>query len=201
MSANGQCPRGHDLEPNAVYCTVCWVRVEPEAPERVAARRRRQRRVWFPLFGAGAVVVGIAVGGTLGLGAGGDPGAIVAATEGVSDGSPTPVSTAAAAEPAAPEEPTTVAAPLAATVEEPTAVTTCLPEGTAAVIASTRADASAEWQEVEATTALGPQASCGTAEIEAVVTLAAPVPDGHRIRLVARDAEGERLARVKIPVE
>jgi hypothetical protein len=198
MSPYGQCPRGHALEENAVYCTVCWIRVEPEDPERVAARRRRQRRIWIPLFGAGAVVLGMAVGGTLASvgGSTADPSAVLAAAPVSTQPSPavpSPRPSTAAEEPAA-----VTAVPLAATVAEPTLVTVCLPERTATVVVRTRTDPGRKWAKVASTAALETRGACADGEAEATVTLAESVEDGGSIKVVARDEAGTRLARVKV---
>lgn len=193
MSPYGQCPRGHELAENAVYCTVCWVRVAPEDPERVAARRRRQRRIWFPLLGAGAVALGITVGGTLGSSAGPVGDAVTAAAP-VSD-----VSMPATAEPVPSEEPVTVtAAPMAATVAEPTSLTVCVPQDTSDATVRIRVVAGEPWQDEPADVGLDGRGGCSTGAVEATVSFDEELAEGTRVKVVARDDTGEQLAVLKV---
>ena len=195
MSAYGQCPRGHDLAENAVYCTVCWVRVAPEDPERVAARRRRQRRVWFPLLGAGAVALGIAAGGTLGSSTGPVGDAVTAAAP-VAD-----VPVPASAEPTPMEEPVTVmAAPMAATFAEPTLLTVCVPQDASDVTVRIRRVDDQPWQDESADISLDGRGACPSDEVEATVSFDETLSEGTRVKIVARNDAGERLAALKVTV-
>ena len=207
MASPATCPRGHELAENAVYCTVCWIRVEPVDPEVIAARKRRQRRIWIPLFGAGAVALGVAVGGTLGAGSGIEPGAVVA---GEAAPGPVPVDEPPAAEPsiaaagpdaagpdAAGAAPETVAAPLAATVAEPAGrtLTTCVPDGTATVLLKGRSDKDQPWAEIPADTSLGGRGDCPEGEVEATVSA---VTEADRWRVITLDDAGERVGRATV---
>ncbi len=139
MTTMTTCPRGHDLEPNAVYCTVCWMRVEPEDAAIVAARVRRRRRVWIPLFGAGAILVGVGLGGAVALSTQASAPTVVAAAASpvIAEAPPVAQPQAVADEPVAAEpvaaEPLAAepvaAEPLAATVvEAPQATPGCTAE-------------------------------------------------------------------------
>lgn len=221
------CPRGHALEENAVLCTVCWIRVVPEDPEVVAARRRRARRIWLPLFGAGAVLVGVGLGGALEpyIGQGADTSVVVAG-----EAAPiTPVATAAPADDVAAEsveEPVTVAVdPLAATVADPVgsgadacAVTLrnqsvdcvsvgdeltfsiCVPDATTSVTVATRA--SGEWEPVSSTVTLGQASACptGTTAADLVVPDFAG-SDGSDWRIVSRDEAGAKVWKSPLSVQ
>lgn len=198
MASTSTCPRGHELAGNAVYCTVCWIRVEPVDPEVIAARKRRQRRIWIPLLGAGAVAFGVAVGGTLGQGAGTGQSAVVAGEAALPASSPAEASTqpetvTAQPEPAA-AEPATVAAPLAATVAEPVArtLTTCVPEGTTAVLLKGRSSKDEPWVAIEADASVGARGGCAADEREATVSA---VTEADRWRVIAVDSSGVRLGK------
>lgn len=197
MASPGTCPRGHELAENAVYCTVCWIRVEPVDPEVIAARKRRQRRIWIPLMGAGAVALGVVVGGSLGNGSGGSAGtdpALVAAEA--------PPAAPAPAEPSAPAPSPSaaevvVAAPLAATVAEPTPRTleACVPDAADTVVLKGRSTTDEPWVEAPADIVIGEQASCPDGEVS--VTVASDT-DAQRWRLVVRDDSGDRIGKITL---
>lgn len=201
MSLDVTCPRGHHLDEGAVYCTVCWVRVVPEDPERVEQRKSRQRRLWFPLFGAGALVVGVSVGGALAAmsGAGESSDVIVAgpesaAPEVANDTEPAP----APPEPSAAGEPVTaVVAPLAATIEL-TTTTLCVPDSTAKVVVRSRTSSETPWEKTPADVALGEQGGCASGEVEAALTFPDAPTDGTSLRVTARDGNGDQVARVEL---
>lgn len=213
MSVQPECPRGHLLEPNAVYCTVCWMRVAPEDPAAIAARQRRRRRVWFPLFGAGAVVLGVTVGGVLERATDSTtPDSVVA------EAPPSIAASTAASTPAA-EAATVTAVPLAGTVADPVqstgaactvdmrdqqlecstedgqlAFTVCVPAGTALLEARTRPDSGSPWADVSTDVIVRDDTTCDGG-LAADVAIAAPAAgrDGAKWRLVARTADGDRL--------
>ena len=170
MVTSPTCPRGHALEPNAVLCTVCWVRVEPVDPVVEAQRRRRRRRVWLPLMGASAIVLGVIVGGSVGI-----LGHSTSTPSVAAEVPPPPAASSAASPSASPsssvvpssptltpvaEAPEAIAAvPLAATVAE-WSRDVCAPDGTSSLQVSTRPDPQATWTAVEANQIPGPAASC-----------------------------------------
>ncbi len=207
------CPRGHELEPNAVLCTVCWIRVEPVDPEVEATRRRRQRRIWLPMVGTAALLVGVFLGGSLGLLGGGSSEPTVTAA----DAPVEVVAVEAAPVEAAPVE----AAPTSDAVDEPVAAPAATPEAVAVVEAATTtdwtqalcvpADAVAfevsaraikkdPWSPVEAAVAVEGTAECAADEAAATVAVVS-LPDGAtKVRVVSRDAAGDKLAKAKLDV-
>ena len=200
MASPGTCPRGHELAEDAVYCTVCWVRVEPVAAEVVAERKRRQRRIWIPLMGAGAVVLGVVVGGSLGVGSGSVSEPDVVAGEAVlpSSAPATPApETSAAATPSASAAEVVVAAPLAATVPESTTRTleACVPADAAAVLLKGRSTTDEPWIEATADVLIGDQAACAEGEVSVAIS---SDTDALRWRLVVKDASGERIDKLTL---
>ncbi len=226
MASPGRCPRGHDLAENAVYCTVCWIRVEPEDPAIVEARARRRRRIWIPLFAASSVLVGVAVGGTL---AAQSTASVVAESEASSaqanttaspDGEPTSDGTSEAA----PVTATNV--PLAATVVEPVvdqeectarlldqdvacavdaealAFTVCVPEATALMRARSRAADSDEWLTAASDVVLGGAGACAPGSVSAQVSIAAAAAgaDGSTWRMVGRDTADQKIWKSRLVV-
>lgn len=199
MAASPTCPRGHPLEPNAVLCTVCWIRVEPVDPEVEAARRRRRRRVWLPLFGASAMLIGVFVGGSLGI-IDHTPAAPVAVAEPAAlPATPTPLQVAAVPPPTA--QPTASAAavavlPLAATVAAWSS-DVCVPAEASSVEVAARPGATDPWEPVAAAVTLGPSASCASGEQGASITVAT-LPDGAgKVRVLARDDSGSEVFRAR----
>lgn len=197
MASPGTCPRGHELAENAVYCTVCWIRVEPVDPEVIAARKRRQRRIWIPLMGAGAVALGVVVGGSLGIGSDGGTdtqSAVVAAEAPPSAPAPVEASTPA---PSPSTAGTVVAAPLAATVAESTTRTleACVPEAAASVLLKGRSSTDEPWVEAPADITIGEQGTCPAGEVTVTV---ASQSDAQRWRLVVRDGSGDRIAKITL---
>ena len=197
MASPGTCPRGHELAENAVYCTVCWIRVEPVDPEVVAARKRRQRRIWIPLMGAGAVALGVAAGGALGTGSGGgaDTQSAVVAAEAPPAASAPEDSSAPAPSPSAAE--VVVAAPLAATVAEttPRTLEACLPDAAASVQLKGRSSTDEPWVEAPADIVVGGQEACAEGEVSVTV---ASDSDAQRWRLVVRDDSGDRIGKLTL---
>ena len=201
MASSGTCPRGHELAEDAVYCTVCWVRVEPIDPEVVAARRRRQRRIWIPLFGAGAVALGVLVGGSLGSGSGTGSAIVAAEQPPVATAVPSTVASAApdatasdAPAPSSAAEPVAVTAPLAATVAEPLVrtLTACVPADTGAIVLKGRSSTDDPWVEQAADVTIGAQGGCAAGEVEASISSGT---DATRWRLVLQDGSGERIGK------
>jgi len=197
MASPGTCPRGHELAENAVYCTVCWIRVEPVDPEVIAARKRRQRRIWIPLMGAGAVALGVVVGGSLGTGSGGSAGPDAALVAGEA--------LPAVPAPAEPAEPSpspsaaevVVAAPLAATVAEPTPRTleACLPSAADSVLLKGRSTTDEPWVEAPADIVIGEQGTCADGEV--AVTVASDT-SAQRWRLIVMDDSGDRIGKITL---
>jgi hypothetical protein len=205
MATTGTCPRGHALADDAVLCTVCWIRVEPVDPVVIAERKRRQRRIWIPLMGAGAVALGVVVGGTLGVGSGSGPSLVAG------EAAPTPAPSAAAtaaspaeaasapaqATPSPAEEPASVTAPLAATVAESTnpALETCVPAATASVLLKGRSSTDEPWLEAASETVIGEQSGCPAGEVTVTVT---SDTDAQRWRLVLRNGDGQRVGKLTL---
>ncbi len=212
------CPRGHALEPNAVYCTVCWIRVEPEDPERVAARRKRRRRMilGIPLLGAGSIVVGVLVGSLLANDAG--------------DGAPavTALEPAAVAVSAAPVDPidqpvAVVAEPLAGTVTDPVTdpadtgcaalvrdvqvpcaltddrleFTVCVPAATTVIRVGTRPNDNVTFDDASSDIALGGSAGCATGDIAADIAIDSYSP-AATWRIVGRDASDTKIWKSRV---
>ena len=222
MASAGRCPRGHELAENAVYCTVCWVRVEPEDPQIVAARARRKRRIWIPLFATSSVLVGIAVGGTLSLSSIGSSASVVA--EPASASSEPAVESPVASE--APEPAEVTAVPLAATVVESDppgpsctaqaldqglpcsidadvlSLSLCVPAATTKVKVSTRLNADATWEPISSEATLATTGTCPDGSISAEVTFgtAGSDPNGTDWRLAGRDADGQKLWKSRLLV-
>lgn len=215
MESSGTCPRGHAIEENAVYCTVCWVRLVPEDPEVLEARRRRRRRFRIPFIAASALAVGVAAGAVMAQTSTTSP-AIVAAP------ATSAAAVVAAAEPTAAAEDTLVvtAQPEAATVADPVIAAeagcqvtidgrdlscsttddrlvfeVCVPDTTALVEARTRAAEGAPWTDVSMDAVLGSADGCDAGQVAADVVIDAPdAGTGDATwRLVARDANGERV--------
>ena len=212
------CPRGHALEPNAAYCTVCWIRVEPEDPERVAARRKRRRRMilGIPLLGAGSIIVGVFVGSLLANDAS-DAASTVTALE--------PVAVAVSAAPVVViDEPVTVVAePLAGTVADPVTepagtgcvalvrdiqvacaltddrlqFTVCVPAETTLIRVGTRPNDNVRFDDASSDIALGGSAGCPTGDITADVTIDAYSP-AATWRIVGRDASDTKIWKSRV---
>lgn len=215
-----KCPRGHDVAEGAVLCTVCWVRLVPEDPEVVAARRRqRRRRIWLPFAAASAIGIGALVGATLASSSSPEP-AIVAAAAAPSAAAPAPqpVGSAEAVVVVAQPEAATIADPIApglgdctvSVLEQDAECTVdgdvltfqiCVAESTSAVQVRTRVDEASEWQDVSSTVTLGADDTCGTGEMTADVEVsAAAVAADAKYRLVGTDAVGGKLWKSKLVV-
>ena len=196
MDTPAECPRGHALNEGTTYCTVCWVRVVPEDPAEMAARRTRRRHT---ILGISLLAVtGVLVGGVAGKVIGGtSSGPTIMAMPLVASATPSaPASTTASSAPDAPT--TVVAAPLAATVADPVTgpgdgncavqvrgqevacnlgddqltFTVCVPAGTERIRVRTRGTSSEPWQDASYDVALGIDAGadCPSNEIAADVS-------------------------------
>jgi hypothetical protein len=132
MEATGTCPRGHAVEPGAVLCTVCWVRLDGEDPQ--SKRNRILSLVSRPVAVAvvGGVVLAAGVGGALLLANPSAPPAVVAGASSVVVSSPSPSDSTGDATSEAPgdsptpspsesaaDQPLVTSVPLAATVANP----------------------------------------------------------------------------------
>ena len=215
MESTGRCPRGHAVEENAVYCTVCWVRLEPEDPEVVAARRRR-RRFRLPFIAAAAVLIGAGAGMVLSQTRTTEPDLVA------EPAASAPVAIVAAGPSPAAEQPVTVSAPEAATVADPVIASesacsiaidgtsspctltdgrlvfqVCVPEDTATLQARSRASEGADWVDASTDVVLGTAEGCDAGFVTAdVVVDAADAGDGSW-KLVARNGAGDKLWKAK----
>lgn len=124
MEATGTCPRGHAVAPDAVLCTVCWVRLDGEAPESKRARILNLVSRPVGIAVAGGVVLAAGVGAALLLANPSAPPAVVAGDAPIivaspaAIPSPTEIPSPAASAPAA-DQPLVTSVPLAATVVSP----------------------------------------------------------------------------------
>ena len=223
METPGTCPRGHAVAPDAVLCTVCWVRLDGENP--VTKRERILNVVARPMTAAvvGGVVLAAGVGAALVL-SGPTPSSDVVAGE-----APTIASSAKATpSPSASveEQATVTSVPLAATVADPVLtgpdgaclLTTldqevpcrleadlvrfdvCVPADTSILELRTRESADAEWQDVAADVVLLQGGSCANGELRADVAVdaAAFTVSDSKWRLVGRDSGGDKLWKSKL---
>lgn len=217
MESTGTCPRGHAIEENAVYCTVCWVRLEPEDPEVVAARRRR-RRFRLPFLATAAVLIGAGAGVLLSQASPTEP-TLVAEPATSAPGS----IVAAGPSPSA-EQPIVVSQPEAATVADPViaaqsecsitidgttspcSVTdgqlvfeVCVPQTTATLEARSRTSEDAGWIDVSTDVVLGTSAGCddGFVTADVVVDAADAGAGDGSWKLVARDSAGDKVWKAK----
>ena len=217
MESTGTCPRGHAVEENAVYCTVCWVRLEPEDPEVVAARRRR-RRFRLPFLAAAAVLIGAGAGILLSQTTTAEPTLVAepatSATGDIVAAGPAPDA----------EQPVVVSQPEAATVADPVIAAestctiaidgttspctvtdgtlvfqVCVPEDTATLEARSRESADADWVDVSTDVVLGTAEGCDPGFVTAdVVVDAADAGTGDGSwKLVARDSAGDKVWKAK----
>lgn len=227
METSGTCPRGHAVAPDAVLCTVCWVRLDGEDP--VSKRARILSLVSQPLVAVvvGGVVLAAGVGASLILANPTAPPAVVAgeapAEATPSAASPSPSASASAS---ASEQPVVTAVPLAATIVAPVVTgpdgacrlsaldqqVTCLTEGelvrfevcvpdeTSAVDVRTRPTKDDEWTDVAADVVLLPGDGCGAERLRADVAMAAETftVTESRWRLVGRDSSGDKLWKSKL---
>ena len=219
MATMTTCPRGHAVEADAVYCTVCWIRVEPEDPQRAAALSRRRRRTFLgiPLLIASSVIIGIAVGQVLGNRAAG-PEVVALPAPSVSATIPVIPSDAASA--------AAVAAPLAASVADPvmsasasacllqlrdqnapcaigpdtTTVTVCVPEVTTVLTVEMRPAGSDTWQDVSTQARLDGAGSCPSGSLAAELAIDATGigSDGAAWRIKALDSAGARVWKSRV---
>lgn len=221
METSGTCPRGHAVAPDAVLCTVCWVRLDGEDP--VSKRARILNLVSQPLVAVvvGGVVLAAGVGASLIVANPTEPSAVVAgeAPALVAPPSPSP-------SPEASDQPVVTSVPLAATVAAPIVTgpdggcvldtldqqVTCLTEGefvrfeicvpadTSTVDVRTRPSADVEWTDVSANVVLLPGGGCAADGLRADIALSAEdfTVNEARYRLVGRDSGGDRLWKSKL---
>ena len=224
METPGTCPRGHTVAPDAVLCTVCWVRLDGEDP--VSKRARVLNLVSQPRIAlvAGAVVLAAGVGASLLLASPTAPPAMVAGEASLPVASSTPDPS-----PSASAEPVVTSVPLAATIVAP-GVTgpdgacllsvldqqvtcrtegelvrfeVCVPAETSTVDVRTRSSADDEWADVLADVVLLPGDDCAADGVRADVALAAATftVNESRWRLVGRDVGGDKLWKAKLRPE
>ena len=224
METSATCPRGHAVAPDAVLCTVCWVRLDGEDP--VSKRARILNLVSQPRFAlvAGGVVLAAGVGASLVLANPTEPAAVMA---GESPALVAPASPSPSAEPS--DQPVVTSVPLAATIAAPvvtgpdgacllrtldqevTCVTegelvrfeVCVPAGTSTIDLRTRSSADEEWTDVAADVVLLPGDGCAADDLRADVALAATAftVTESRWRLVGRDVGEDRLWKSKVRPE
>jgi hypothetical protein len=206
LEATGTCPRGHEVAPDAVLCTVCWVRLDGEDPE--SKRARALNLVSRPVGVAvvGGVVLAAGVGAALILANPSTPPAVVAGDSSIVIASPSAspsVSASPAASAPAAEQPLVTSVPLAATVASPVVTgpdgtcvldvldqqatcraegdlvrfEVCVPAETAAVEVRTRGTSADPWTDVSSDIVLIPGSGCAADGQRADVALAAAVFD------------------------
>ena len=220
METPGTCPRGHAVEPDAVLCTVCWVRLDGEDP--VTKRARILNLVSQPLVAVvvGGVVLAAGVGAALLVANPSAPSAVVAGEAPLSVASPSPSPSATA------EQPTVTSVPLAATIVTPVVTgpdggctlatldqeatcrtegdlvrfEVCVPAETSAVVVRTRPSADDEWADVAADVVLLSGGDCAADGIRADIALAAEAFTVSETdwRLVGRDSNGDKLWKSKV---
>ncbi len=219
METPGTCPRGHAVAPDAVLCTVCWVRLDGEDP--ISKRARILNLVSKPVAAVvvGGVVLAAGVGASLLLANPTTPSAVVAGEA--------PVLASPSPSPSTPsDQPVVTSVPLAATIATPVVTgpdgacelstldqqATCLTEGalvrfevcvpadTATVVVRTRSSADDEWADVAADVVLLPGGGCADDGVRADVALAAAAFTVAETnwRLVGRDGSGDKLWKSKL---
>jgi hypothetical protein len=124
MEATGTCPRGHAVAPDAVLCTVCWVRLDGEDPQNKRARILNLVSRPVGVAVAGGVVLAVGVGVALLLANPSAPPAVVAGDASIVIASPAAVPSptvipSPAASTSAADQPLVTSVPLAATVARP----------------------------------------------------------------------------------
>ena len=223
METSGTCPRGHAVAPDAVLCTVCWVRLDGEDP--VSKRARILNLVSQPVVAivVGGVVLAAGVGASLILANPSAPPAVVA---GEAPAVATPAAASPSASASASEQRVVTAVPLAATIVAPVVTgpdgtcrlsaidqqVTCLTEGelvrfevcvpaeTSGVDVRTRPTKDEKWTDVAADVVLLPGDGCAADRLRADVALTAETftVTESRWRLVGRDASGDKLWASKL---
>lgn len=219
MEAPATCPRGHPVAPDAVLCTVCWVRLDGEDP--VTKRSRILRIATKPVSAAvvGGIVLGAGVGAALLVNAPSTPSAVVAVEAAPTIAAPTPSASATV-------QPDVTSVPLAATVTNPIVagpdtvciLTTldqqvtcrtegdlvrfevCVPGATELLVVRSRQSKDDVWEDVPADVVLLAGGSCASEDARAdvaVKTVAFSVSDSNW-RLVGRDDAGEKLWKSKL---
>lgn len=224
METPGTCPRGHAVAPDAVLCTVCWVRLDGEDP--VTKRARILNLVSQPMVAVvvGGVVLAAGVGAALTLATPSGPTAVVAGEAPLPIASPTPTPSATAA-----DQPVVTSVPLAATIVAPVVTgpdgacllnaldqqatcrtegelvrfELCVPAETSSVIIRTRSSADDEWTDVDADVVLLSGSGCAGDGRRADVALAATdfTITESRWRLVGRDSNEAKLWKSKLRPE
>jgi hypothetical protein len=223
METRDTCPRGHAVAPDAVLCTVCWVRLDGEDPQ--TKRARILNLVSQPLVAivVGGVVLAAGVGGALMLANPTPPPAVVAGEVTL------PVASPSASPSPSAEQPTVTSVPLAATVVSPVVTdpdgtcllstldqqVTCATEGelvrfeicvpaeSSTVVVRTRSSTDDEWTDVAADVVLLPGDGCAADDVRADVALAATAfaVAESTWRLVGRDDSGDKLWKSKLRAE
>jgi hypothetical protein len=224
METSATCPRGHAVAPDAVLCTVCWVRLDGEDP--VSKRARILNLVAQPRIAlvVGGVVLAAGVGASLLLANPTEPAAVMA---GEAPAVVAPLSPSASAEPS--DQPVVTSVPLAATIvgpvvtgpdgacvlrildQEVTCVTegelvrfeVCVPAATSMIDLRARPSADEEWADVAADIVLLSGGTCAGDGLRADVALAAETFTVYESswRLVGRDGDGDRLWKSKVRPE
>jgi hypothetical protein len=230
METPGTCPRGHAVAPDAVLCTVCWVRLDGEDP--VSKRARILNLVAQPKVAAvaGGIVLAAGVGASLILANPTAPPSVVAEQAPRPAASPSPVtSSSPGPSSTAQDQPVVTSVPLAATIVTPVVTSpdgacrlkvldqqvtcltegelvrfeVCVPSGTSSVDVRTRPSAEAEWTDVAADIVLLPGGDCASDGVRADVALAADAftVNESRWRLVGRDDSGDKLWKSRLRPE
>ena len=210
MDSSGTCPHGHPLAEDAVYCTVCWVRVEPQDPAVEIGRRRRARRIWIPFLAVSALLAGVAVGGVLGMRSVGYTPTFVA--QEFPTLAPPDDSADASSEPVA-----VAAEPLAATILDTSqagedcvavileqavpcaldsdglALAVCAPDGTVLIKVSSRETKADAWRDAPSQFAVGRGDNCEPPAVTAELLIAAADTDASAWRMVGHGVDGQKL--------
>jgi hypothetical protein len=209
------------VAPDAVLCTVCWVRLDGEDP--ASKRARILNLVSQPVVAAvvGGVVLAAGVGAALILANPTEPAAVMA---GESPALVTPASPRPSGQ--APDQPVVTSVPLAATIVAPVVTgpdgacllraldqdvacvnegelvrfEVCVPSGTSAVDLRTRPSTDEAWADVSADIVLLPGGPCAADGLRADVALAATAftVTESRWRLVGRDDSGDKLWKSRL---
>jgi hypothetical protein len=225
METSATCPRGHAVAPDAVLCTVCWVRLDGEDP--VSKRARILSLVSQPVVAVvvGGVVLAAGVGASLILANPTAPPAVVAG-EAPAATTPSAASPSASASASASDQPVVTAVPLAATIVAPVVTgpdgtcrlsaldqqVTCLTEGelvrfevcvpaeTSRVDVRTRPTKDDKWTDMVADVVLLRGDGCAADLLRADVALTAETftVNDSRWRLVGRDSSGDKLWKSKL---
>lgn len=224
METTSTCPRGHAVGPDAVLCTVCWVRLDGEDP--LTKRARILKLVSQPVVAAvvGGVVLAAGVGAALLLANPSAPSAVVAGEAAPVAASPTPSPTAAPL-----DQPVVTSVPLAATIVTPVVTgpdgacllrtldqqvtcrtegdlvrfEVCVPAETSSIVVRTRSSTDDEWTDVDADVVLLPGDDCAADDVRADVALASTAftVTESKWRLTGQDSSGDKLWKSKVRPE